>query len=134
MPEYIFEYKFEVRDYECDAQGIVNNANYQHYMEHARHRFIHTVNLDFMKLTKEGVIMVVAKAELQYKKSLVSNDEFVCRLNVERQGIRYIFYEDIYRLSDNQLCTKGRFEIVSLVNGKLGICDEVEKALFAGKE
>ena len=31
--EYIFEYEFEVRDYECDVQGIVNNANYQHYME-----------------------------------------------------------------------------------------------------
>ena len=66
--EYIFEEKFKVRDYECDLQGIVNNANYQHYMEHTRHRYIQTLNLDFMTLTNEGVILVVAKAELQYKK------------------------------------------------------------------
>ena len=28
--EYIFENTDIVRDYECDIQGIVNNANYQH--------------------------------------------------------------------------------------------------------
>ena len=30
---YIYELKMKVRDYECDLQGIVNNANYQHYLE-----------------------------------------------------------------------------------------------------
>ena len=34
MEKYIFELKMKVRDYECDLQGIVNNANYQHYIEH----------------------------------------------------------------------------------------------------
>ena len=38
-PKYIFELEMEVRDYECDLQGIVNNANYQHYTEHTRHAF-----------------------------------------------------------------------------------------------
>ncbi len=129
--EYIFEYEFEVRDYECDVQGIVNNANYQHYMEHTRHRYIQTLNLDFMELTNEGIILVVAKAELQYKRSLKSNDKFVCRLNVQKEGIRYVFYEDIYNLADNQLCTKGRFEVVSVINGRLGISEKLEKALFS---
>ena len=34
--DYIFELEMKVRDYECDLQGIVNNANYQHYIEHTR--------------------------------------------------------------------------------------------------
>ena len=34
--KYIFETRLDVRDYECDIQGIVNNANYLHYTEHTR--------------------------------------------------------------------------------------------------
>ena len=37
---YIYELPMKVRDYECDLQGIVNNANYQHYLEHTRHEFL----------------------------------------------------------------------------------------------
>ena len=32
MEKYIYELKLKVRDYECDLQGIVNNANYQHFL------------------------------------------------------------------------------------------------------
>ena len=27
---YLYETRFEVRDYECDIEGIVNNAQYVH--------------------------------------------------------------------------------------------------------
>ena len=30
-----FSLSLKVRDNECDVQGIVNNAIYQHYLEHA---------------------------------------------------------------------------------------------------
>ena len=40
MEKYIYELTMKVRDYECDLQGIVNNANYQHYLEHTRHEFL----------------------------------------------------------------------------------------------
>ena len=36
-----------VRDYECDIQGIVNNAVYQNYNEHCRSCFIASLGIEF---------------------------------------------------------------------------------------
>ena len=45
MKKYLFTTRMEVRDYECDIEGIVNNANYLHYTEHTRHRFINSLGI-----------------------------------------------------------------------------------------
>ena len=61
MEKYIYELKMKVRDYECDLKGIVNNANYQHYLEHTRHEFLTSVGISFARLHEEGVDPVVAR-------------------------------------------------------------------------
>jgi len=53
--EYIFETRMLVRDYECDIQGIVNNANYLHYIEHTRHLFLRSLGLSFAGLHERGI-------------------------------------------------------------------------------
>ena len=57
MPDkkYIFEYTIDVRDYEIDAEGIVNNANYLHYLEHTRHEFCRQVGFSFAKMREAGI-------------------------------------------------------------------------------
>ncbi|MDO4779540.1 MAG: acyl-CoA thioesterase [Bacteroides sp.] len=121
--EYIYELELKVRDYECDLQGIVNNANYQHYLEHARHEFLLSVGLDFAKLHEEGVDPVVARITMAFKTPLKSGDEFVCKLYMKKEGIKYVFYQDIYRKSDNKVVVKGVVETVCVVNGRLNTSD-----------
>ena len=125
---YIYEQEFEVRDYECDLQGIVNNAVYQGYMEHTRHQFIKTLGLDFAELHAKGVDAVIAKVEIAYKRSLRSGDRFVCKLAVRKEGLRYVFLQDIYRVPDMVICTRGRIDSVSVVNGRLGESREIDEA------
>lgn len=120
MENYIYELKMKVRDYECDGQGIVNNANYQHYTEHTRHEFIESRGVKFADLHEQGIDPVVARISLTYKTPLRGGDEFICRLNVKKEGIRYVFYQDIYRASDEKLCVKAVVECVCVINGRLG--------------
>ncbi|MCK9156840.1 MAG: acyl-CoA thioesterase [Paludibacteraceae bacterium] len=131
---YIFEENFEVRDYECDIQGIVNNANYQHYMEHARHQFIKTVGLDFVDLHNRGIDTVVSKIEIAYKRPLKGGDSFVCKLNIKKEGIKYVFLQDIYRIPDMSLCTRGKVEAVAVINGRLSVSEELDKAFGCSEQ
>ncbi len=126
--KYIFETKMMVRDYECDIEGIVNNANYLHYAEHTRHLFLKACGLSFAEMHQKGVDAVVARMNLQFKTPLTCDDEFVSRLGLHKEGIRYVFNQDIYRASDEKLCFRGVIEIVCLVNGKLADSEEYNLA------
>ncbi|MDO4714975.1 MAG: acyl-CoA thioesterase [Bacteroidales bacterium] len=126
---YVHELSMKVRDYECDLQGVVNNANYQHYLEHARHEFLLAAGISFAKLHEQGTDAMVARITLNYKTPLRSGDEFVCKLRVTHEGIRYIFHQDIFRKSDNKLCLRGSVEAVCVVNGRLAACPELTAML-----
>ena len=116
---YIYELEFKVRDYECDLQGIVNNAVYQHYLEHTRHEFLLDRNLSFSALHEQGIDAVVARIEIAFKSPLRSRDEFISKLNVKKDGVKYIFNQIIVRKSDDKLCVSAKVTTVVVVEGKL---------------
>ncbi len=125
----IFSYTMKVRDYECDAQGHVNNANYQHYFEVARHEFLESKELNFYQLHLQGIDAVVSRVDIRYKIPLIGMDEFVCTIKqLEKQSVKYIFHQEIYRVSDNALCAKAKIEVVTLINGKLSKPEVFDKA------
>ena len=119
IENYKFTHEMKVRDYECDLQGIVNNANYQHYMEHCRHEMLDSLGVNFGKLHEDGIDAMVAKITIEYKIPLRSGDKFVVGINLERKGAKIIFYQDIYRVTDGKLCTKGIVETICVENGRL---------------
>ena len=119
MNKKVFSIEMRVRDYECDSQGIVNNANYLHYFENTRHEFMLSLNIPFKEVQAKGVNPVVTHADLFYKTSLVGSDLLISSLSVERKGIKIIFHQKIHRKSDNALCCKGTITVALLINGKL---------------
>lgn len=127
MANYIYALEMEVRDYECDLQGIVNNANYQHYTEHTRHEFLRAHGVSFAELHTRGIDAVVARMQLQFKTPLRSTDRFVSRLALRKEGIKYVFQQDIFRLPDERPVLKSTVEAVCLVDGKLSDCEELNQ-------
>lgn len=107
--EYTHRINFKVRDYECDLQGVVNNAVYQNYLEHARHELLQANGINFAALTAKGIHLIVIRAELDYRQSLKSNDEFsICSKLQQLSKLRFEFLQDIYRSSDQKLMLQAR--------------------------
>ncbi len=127
--KYIYSVPFKVRDYECDLQGVVNNSVYQNYLEHARHEFLESIGANFKKLHDKGLDAMVSRVEIDYKKSLTSGDNFEVKIYIVQEGVKLIFFEDIYRTADNTLCAKGKVHTICLKDGKL-TRGEIFKELF----
>ncbi len=131
MEDYPFRQNFEVRDYECDLSGIVNNANYQHYLEHARHKFLKKRGLDFAELERQGVTLVVIRIEMDFLFPLQSGDEFYVGVRPQRiSRLRFGFQQDIYRLPDHRPVLKASVIGAALnEQGRPRISKEVEALL-----
>jgi acyl-CoA thioester hydrolase len=125
----IFKIEMKVRDYECDAQGIVNNANYLHYFENTRHEFMLSMGTSFKESHALGIDPVMTRADIHYKTPLEGGDVFISSLTVERKGVKIIFHQCVNRKSDEVLCCKGQIEVVILVNGILSRGDYYDELL-----
>ncbi len=136
--EYIYELEFKVRDYECDLQGIVNNAVYQNYLEHTRHEFLRSTGNDFAQLHTQGIDPVVIKSELEYKAPLRSGDIFVVKLLMRRLSfVKFQFIEDVYLKGSERPVLLGAITCAVTMGGrpvKIDVLPDALKNLMVSAE
>ncbi|MDR3137538.1 MAG: acyl-CoA thioesterase [Tannerellaceae bacterium] len=134
--DFLFSLSMQVRDYECDLQGVVNNANYLHYLEHTRHRYLLSLGESFARLHDEGIDLFVSCVNICYRQPLRSGDRFVSGLTPRREGPKLIFEQTIYRLRGDEheyepeLRDKSVYatvECVAVVNGRLSRGDYFDR-------
>ncbi len=125
--QYIFEMPIRVRDYEVDVQGIVNNANYLHYLELTRHEFCRTNGVSFAEMHYQGIDPVLRKVEIEYISPLGLSELMVSKLNMRRDGPRFIFEQDVYR-ENGAISVRAIVTVVCLENGRLSRGDELAAA------
>jgi acyl-CoA thioester hydrolase len=117
MPQYALT--FEVRDYELDFQGIVNNSVYLNYLEHTRHKFLYERGIDMTGLHNQGIDLVVVRIEMDYKQSLRSRDKFRITVEAYPEGnLRLVFDQKIIRFPDEKLILTAKTTGVCLRNGR----------------
>lgn len=117
--DYQFELPIKVRDYETDSQGIVNNANYLHYLEITRHDFCEQAGTSFRAMQQQGLDPVVRKIEIEYISSLTLGDTMISRLRMHREGARFIFRQDIFNALNEAPVVRATVTIVCLEDGRL---------------
>lgn len=116
--QYRYAVEMAVRDYELDYQGIVNNANYLHYLEHTRHEFCRSCGVTFADLHRCGVDPVLARVTIDYRYPLVADDTFVSCLNIVREGPRFRFDQYIFK-TDGTPVLSAKIIVACMENGKL---------------
>ena len=94
----ICECKHNVRTYECDAYGHVNNATYLNYLEYARFEFLRDVGFDYSAAIKAGYGIYIARVEIDYKKPAFLDDELSIKSRPFKKGaVSGIIAQEIWR-------------------------------------
>jgi acyl-CoA thioester hydrolase len=101
-----FTWHAEVRGYELDLQGIVNNAVYLQYFDHARVSYLMSKGIDWEIWHHQGYNFVVHHVDLHFKRSLRQHDQFYVTATVEKQGrLKVVFHQSIYRIDNTLIAT-----------------------------
>ena len=97
----------EVRDHELDRFGVVNNAVYQNYLEHARHAFLASRGISLTHLLEEKFRPVITRIELEYLFPLQSGDSFSVQLWLTRlTRVKFQFFQQIQKIPSMQSTTR----------------------------
>ena len=104
-----FESKLSVRDYELDSFGVINNAVYHNYLEHARDQFLESQGIKLTAYIEQGLSPVITKAEIEYRSSLLTRDDFVVSLELALLSkVKFIFLQEIQSLPNKTLILSAR--------------------------
>ena len=114
-----------VRDYETDSQGIVNNANYLHYLEITRHDFCEAAGTSFRAMQEDGLDPVVRKIEIEYLHSLTMGDTMRSCLRLTRRGAKFVFCQDIFSAATGEQVVHADVTVVCLVHGRISRGDRM---------
>lgn len=78
--------ELSVRTYECDSYGHVNNANYLHYLEFARHEYLKAIGFDYAGCVAAGYGLYVTRIEIDYRRPAVLDDRLVIESKAVKKG------------------------------------------------
>ena len=97
----------EVRDHELDRFGVVNNAVYQNYLEHARHAFLASRGISLTHLLEEEFRPVVTRIDLEYLLPLQSGDSFSIHLwRTRLTRVKFQFFQQILKIPSMHSTTR----------------------------
>ncbi|CAI8373376.1 MAG: Putative esterase [uncultured Bacteroidota bacterium] len=95
-----------VRYAETDQMQFVHHSNYLKYFEMARLEWLSSLGISYAAMEKNGILMPVVSAELNFKKPLFFGDELSVRVGLKKPPMATLeFNYQIVNQSDEEICT-----------------------------
>src|SRR5712691_5505855 len=101
------EIAIRVRYAETDRMGLLHHANYLVYFEQARTDLLRAMGVNYKDMEDQGYLLVVTKAEVQFKSPARYDDVLTVKATVERTTMARIDHR--YDVTcDGRLVAEGR--------------------------
>ena len=99
----------EVRDYEIDFQGIVNNAAYLNYLQQARAEFFLEQGYDVVAIAHAGINIVLFETQLKFKHSLRFRDNFTVKSELFRVShFKFLMQQTLTNTKTGEICVEAK--------------------------
>ena len=122
--DYVYELPIKVRDYEVDAEGIVNNANYLHYLEVTRHEFASRPAFHSVRCTPAASTLCARTSTYAMCARSALATRMVSKLSLSRRGPVFVFRQDIFNMAGEPV-VKAIVDIASFCGGRLSRGEEL---------
>lgn len=98
FPKGEFSIDFQVRDYELDQFGVVNNAVYSSYFQHARHEAFAVLGHEVDDFARKGNPLALSSMVIAFRAPLRTRDRFRVTVSVAKiSGARCVMHQRILR-------------------------------------
>ncbi len=98
---------------EVDSLGVVYYANYLKYLDNARTALFNHLGLGFLEQQRQGKIFVSASLQIDYKRSLTLDENYVVETRIGKIGRSSVeLLQSV--TSDSGPCTESKMVIVCL--------------------
>jgi len=119
------EFRWPVRVYieDTDAGGIVYYVNYLKFMERARTEFLRHLGFDHAQMIREGSMVVIHSAQIEYLKPAQLDDDLEVNVRVvELKRSSLVFEQEIFCPSSGQRIVKARIKGACVTKASLKPC------------
>ncbi|KAK1425669.1 hypothetical protein QVD17_21024 [Tagetes erecta] len=109
------EVEFDVRDYELDQYGVVNNAIYANYCQHSRRQLMEKIGINIDTIAHTGNAVALSELSIKYIAPLRIGDKFVVRVRISDTSAARVYFEHfIFKIPNEEPILEARATVVWL--------------------